>query len=190
MTKGIVAPQNLFDYLRNMTAALTQPEKLELLFAQPLWKVSFNISERAIAYNGFGSIKGLYRKGIIGTRRLQNLSNRDYFKSIDLGLYCWHPRALDSYRFSLYFTLKEGATFNERRLRWQLKRTITWNQIDVSFAKFSEPPIRPDDKIQFIKGLYGPTSRISDLRVREGLHLVSQPGLGTREAVGCFREHY
>jgi len=185
-----VAPLKLLDYLRIMTAALTKSEKLAILFAQPLWQVSFNISERAIANNRFGSIKGLYRKGIIGTRRLQNLSNRDYFKSIDLGLYCWHQEAPVSYRFSLYFTLKEGATLNERRLKWQLKRTITWNPIVVSFASFLEPPLHPDDKIQFIKGLYGPTSHKSDLRVRAGLHLASQPGLGTREVVGCYREHY
>ena len=184
-----MAPLNLFDYLRNMTAALTQSEKLEILFAKPLWKVSFGISERAIVYNRFGSIKGLYRKGIIGTRRLQNQSNRDYFKSIDLGLYCWHQEALDSYWFSLYFTLKEGTTFTERRLRWQLKRTITWNQIDVSFGSFTEPPIHPDDHIQFIKGLYGPTSHISDLRVREGQHPESPPGQVALAEVGCYREH-
>jgi hypothetical protein len=141
-----------------MAATLSKTDKFNLLFNQPVWMVSFQITERSLRINKFGSIRNLYRRAITGTRRLKNLSNRDYFKSIDLGLYIWRKEAPDSYRFSLYFTLKEGYSLNEKRLRWQLKRTITWNPIEVKHGQiqWSELSQGDYDNIQFIKGLYGP----------------------------------
>jgi hypothetical protein len=171
-----------------MAATLTKMDKITLFFNQPVWMVSFQISERSLLRNKFGSIQNLYRKGVTGTRRLKNLSNRDFFKSISLGIYSWRKETPDSFRFTIYFTLKEGTSFNERRLRWQLKRTITWNPIDVSFGCFLEPPFHPDDKIQFIKGLYGPTSHKSDLVTHEGRHQVPQLARGTPVEVDYYRE--
>lgn len=173
-----------------MAATLNKMDKLSLLFNQPVWMVTFQISDRSLRRNKFGSITNLYRKGVTGTRRLKNLSNREYFKNVSLGIYTWRNETPDTFRFFMYFTLKEGATFNERRLKWQLKRTITWNSIDVSFGYFHEPPLHPDDKIQFIKGLYGPTSHKSDLVTHEGRHQVPQLARGTPVEVDYYREHY
>jgi hypothetical protein len=170
-----------------MAATLTKMDKITLFFNQPVWMVSFQISERSLLRNKFGSIQNLYRKGVTGTRRLKNLSNRDFFKSISLGIYSWRKETPDSFRFTIYFTLKEGTSFNERRLRWQLKRTITWNPIDVSFGYFLEPPFHPDDRIQFIKGLYGPITHKSDLATLGCRHPITQVGQGSHESVNYYR---
>ena len=172
-----------------MAATLTKTEKINLLFNQQVWMVTFQITERSLRRNKFGSIKNLYRRAVTGTRRLKNLSNRDYFKSIDLGMYSWLEEAPDTYRFSLYFTLKEGS-LNEKRLKWQLKRTITWNPIDVWFGVYNEPPINPKDNLQFVKGLYGSKASKSDSIAHEGHHQGLRLGRGTPEGAGYYREHY
>lgn len=177
-------------YLWFMAATLTKTDKINLLFNQPVWMVTFQITERSLRRNKFGSIKNLYRRAVTGTRRLKNLSNRDFFKTIDLGMYSWRQEDSDTYWFSFYFTMKEGSSLNEKRLKWQLKRTITWNPIDVWFGLYTEPPINPKDNLQFVKGLYGTKANKSDSIAHGGHHQALQPVLSTRAEAGYYREHY